>query len=124
MTYDPASPHPSNALAEALAAARKRGVAVSVTLDLDRPGDVYGSRFVNQAAYEYLLEHGIDVSWDARERLTHTKLVVVDGRDVLVGSHNWTAGSIYGYDDTSLVIRSEALAERLAGPRGKVGSGR
>ena len=86
---------------------------VSVTLDLDRPGDVFGSRLVNRAAFDCLKSGGVDVAWDRPERLTHTKLLIVDGRDVLDGSHNWTAGSLYAYDDKSLVVRSEALAEVL-----------
>jgi hypothetical protein len=113
MTYRPDASHPANALVEALAAAHGRGVAVSVTLDLDRPGDVFGSRLVNRAAFDFLKAKGIDVAWDRPERLTHTKLLVVDRRDILVGSHNWTAGSIYGYDDQSLAIRSEALGGAL-----------
>jgi phosphatidylserine/phosphatidylglycerophosphate/cardiolipin synthase-like enzyme len=115
MTYRPGQDHPSNALVESLVAARQRGVRVRVTLDLDRPGDVFGSRLVNEAAFEYLRAAGVEVAWDRPERLTHTKLLIVDGRDVLAGSHNWTAGSLYAYDDKSLVVRSEALAEALAG---------
>jgi len=113
MTYRPGTSHPANALVEALAAAHGRGVAVSVTLDLDRPEDVFGSRLVNRAAFDFLKAKGIDVAWDRPERLTHTKLLIVDGRDILVGSHNWTAGSIYGYDDQSLALRSEALGGAL-----------
>ncbi len=114
MTYDPDDQaHPSNVLVESLVVARRRGVRVTVTLDLDRPGDVFGSRLVNQAAYQYLAAAGAEVAWDRQEKLTHAKLLVVDGRDILAGSHNWTAGSLYAYDDKSLVARSPALAEAL-----------
>ncbi len=115
MTYVPGRDHPTNALVEGLVAARRRGVRVSVVLDLDRPEDVFGSRLVNEAAYRFLAAGGVDVTWDRPERLTHTKALIVDGRDVLVGSHNWTAGSFHAYDDKSLVVRSPALAEALTG---------
>lgn len=113
MTYVPGKEHPSNALVESLVEARRRGVRVKVTLDLDRPEDVFGSRLVNREAFDYLTSGGLEVRWDRPERLTHTKLLIIDGRDVLTGSHNWTAGSMYAYDDKSLVIRAPALAEVL-----------
>jgi phosphatidylserine/phosphatidylglycerophosphate/cardiolipin synthase-like enzyme len=113
--YKAGREHPSNALSEGLVAARQRGLRVRVLLDLDRPGEVFGSRQVNQPAFDYLRAAGVEVAWDRPERLTHTKLLIVDGRDVLAGSHNWTAGSLYSYDEKSLVVRSEALAEALAG---------
>jgi len=115
MTYVPGKAHPSNALVEGLVAAHERGVRVTVILDLDRPEDVFGSRLVNADAFNYLSANGVDVVWDRPEKLTHTKLLIVDARDVLAGSHNWTAGSMYAYDDKSLVVRSTALAETLMG---------
>ncbi len=113
MTYRPGRTHPANALVEELAAARRRGCEVRVILDLDRPTDPYGSRHINRAAYRYLRSQGVNVAWDSPEWVTHAKLVVVDGRDVLCGSHNWTAGSLRLYDDQSLLVRSEALATSL-----------
>lgn len=114
MTYQPGGNHPANELVERLVAAQGRGVQVHVTLDLDRPGDVFGSRLVNEAAFRRLEAGGVAVTWDRPEQLTHTKLLLVDGRDVLTGSHNWTAGSLYAYDDKSLIVRSAALGEALA----------
>jgi phosphatidylserine/phosphatidylglycerophosphate/cardiolipin synthase-like enzyme len=113
MTYRPGGTHPGNALVEELVAARRRGCEVKVILDLDRPTDPYGSRHINRAAYRYLRSQGVDVRWDNQEWVTHAKLLVVDGRDILCGSHNWTAGSLRLYDDQSLLVRSEALASAL-----------
>ncbi len=113
MTYRPGGTHPGNALVEELVAARRRGCEVKVVLDLDRPTDPYGSRHINRAAYRYLRSQGVDVRWDNQEWVTHAKLLVVDGRDTLCGSHNWTAGSLCLYDDQSLLVRSEALASAL-----------
>jgi len=113
MTYRPGGTHPGNALVEELVAARRRGCEVKVILDLDRPTDPYGSRHINRAAHRYLRSQGVDVRWDNQEWVTHAKVLVVDGRDILCGSHNWTAGSLCLYDDQSLLVRSEALATAL-----------
>lgn len=118
MTYRRGGSLPTNLLVEEVAAARRRGCRVTVVLDLDRPGDPYGSRHINLAAYRYLQSQDVNVTWDNREWVTHTKLLVVDGRDILCGSHNWTAGSLRTYDDQSLVLRSSALAAALTGAQG------
>lgn len=102
--------HPNRAVLDRLADARKRGVRVRVILDKDREGDVSLSREINSAAFERLKELGIDVKFDAEDRLLHTKLVVVDRRLVVVGSHNWTAGSYEGYDDVSVFAVCKDLA--------------
>jgi len=118
MTYRRGGSLPTNLLVEEVAAARRRGCEVTVVLDLDRPGDPYGSRHINLAAYRYLRSQDVNVTWDNRGWVTHTKLLVVDGRDILCGSHNWTAGSLRTYDDQSLVLRSSALAAALTGAQG------
>lgn len=101
---------PIDALVQALIAARKRGVDVKVLLDKDRETDVYGSHIINKDAFDKLSAAGVNVRYDSPERLTHTKLITVDDRHTVLGSHNWTAGSMYAYDDTSLYLESRALA--------------
>jgi phosphatidylserine/phosphatidylglycerophosphate/cardiolipin synthase-like enzyme len=34
----------------------------------------------------------------------HSKFVVIDQELVVIGSHNWTAGSFFNYSDLSVVI--------------------
>jgi len=107
--------HPADKFLEELARAAARGVDVRVILDIDRDDDVYGSRYINRAAHDYLAAHGVRVVFDRPERLTHSKVICVDGRCAVVGSHNWTAGSFYLYDDKSLFVESPAVVERLCG---------
>jgi phosphatidylserine/phosphatidylglycerophosphate/cardiolipin synthase-like enzyme len=113
LTYRPGGTHPVNTLVEELVAACRRGCRVQVILDLDRPTDPYGSRHINLAAYRYLRSQGVTVKWDDQGWVTHAKLLVVDGRDILCGSHNWTAGSLGLYDDQSLLVRSREVAATL-----------
>lgn len=109
----PEPTHPTRLLLEALVAAHNRGVAVRVLLDADRPEDPYRSSVINAPAQAYLTAAGIPVQFDATERLLHSKYLVADGSLVILGSHNWSAGSYFAYDDLSLVIQSVELAHTL-----------
>jgi hypothetical protein len=116
-----ASPrHPVRPLLDALVRAAQAGKAVRVLLDRDAETDVYGSRVINPAAYELLRSGGVQVRYDAPDRLTHSKLVIVDGRWVVVGSHNWTAGSFFNYVDYSVLADSPGLAAWYAGRFGEL----
>jgi GNAT superfamily N-acetyltransferase len=110
MRYMADRTHPTDRLMSRLARAHERGLDVKVILDRDAEGDGVGSRVVNEEAYEHLRSKGVPVAWDTVERYTHTKLVVTDSEHVVLGSHNWTAGSFFAFDDTSVYLHSEALA--------------
>ncbi|MDJ0765306.1 MAG: phospholipase D-like domain-containing protein [Myxococcota bacterium] len=112
MKYDKAGKDtPSDQLVKELVVAKKRGVEIQVILDRDREGDVYRSRLINHNAFKALQQAGIDVVFDEFNRVNHTKLVVVDDRHVVIGSHNWTLGSLKKYDETSLYVASKPLAK-------------
>ena len=95
-----------------LISARKKGVDVKVILDKDPEGSRYQSRFINKQAFNFLVQKGIPVLPDADERKTHTKMVIVDDVHVLIGSHNWTIGSFFRYDDKSVYVFSKSLAKK------------
>ncbi len=86
----------------ALAEAVKRGVAVRGILD-------DGVDF-NAAAVERLRALGVDVKPDTPAKMTHSKLVVVDGRIVLLGSTNWTGNSMDNNHETNVRLDDPALA--------------
>jgi phosphatidylserine/phosphatidylglycerophosphate/cardiolipin synthase-like enzyme len=105
--------HPTFQLLDRLAAAAARGVAVRVLLDRDRPTDPYNSTIVNRQAKEYLEANGVPVRFDIEERLLHSKFVVVDRATVFVGSHNWSTGSFFEFDDVTVAIASSPLAQQF-----------
>jgi hypothetical protein len=107
--------HPSRLLIDELVAAQERGVDVRVLLDRDRSTDPYMSLAINQAAKDHLDAHGVPCRFDAEDVLLHSKFLVIDGRISILGSHNWSAGSFFGFDDLSLVVESPDFAGYLTG---------
>jgi hypothetical protein len=105
--------HPTRKLLDALIGAQARGVTVRVLLDQDRPTDPYRSTIINAPAIEFLKTNGVSVKSDQAERLTHSKFIIIDSRLVIIGSHNWSAGSYFHFDDLSLAIASPALGIAL-----------
>ena len=106
---------PTRSLMESLVAAVQRGVGLQVILDRDRKTDVYHSFRINRSAYQHLKSLGIPVRYDRPEQVTHSKVLLVDRRWVVTGSHNWTANSLLNYDDLSVCLDSpQAAADYLA----------
>ena len=90
------------AIEAALASAVKRGVRVRGLLD-------DGVDF-NAAAVERLRALGADAKLDTPGKMTHSKLVVVDGRIVLLGSTNWTGNSMGNNNETNVRLDDPVLA--------------
>lgn len=109
MRFDEEGKYPTDTLFAELLAAHGRKVDIRIILDRDAEGEAINSRVVNEEAYQYLRKNGIAVIYDSVDRYTHTKLVVVDKLHVVIGSHNWTAGSFFAYDDTSIYVHSAQL---------------
>lgn len=105
--------YPTQGLLQQLIAAHERGVDVQVILDRDAEGDVYNSRIINLPAYQALKAKQVPVRYDTVARLTHSKGLLVDGRHLVMGSHNWTLSAFTRYDETSVYLDSEALGTRF-----------
>lgn len=91
------------AIEAALAAAVRRGVRVRGMLD-------DGVDF-NAAAVARLLALGAEAKLDTPEKMTHSKLVVVDGKVVLLGSTNWTGNSMGNNNETNVRLDDPVLAD-------------
>lgn len=109
----PNEKHPTFALLQGLVRARQRGVQVRVLVDRDGKTDPYRSSLINSAAKKYLLEAGVACRSDSSHRLLHSKYLVIDQGLVVMGSHNWSAGSYFDFDDLTLALNSPALAQPL-----------
>lgn len=108
MKYDPGdSDDPVNDLLSLLASAAQRGVDVRVLVD-EETRDSYPQTI------GFLKEHGISVRLDKSSGITtHAKVVIVDGKYVVIGSHNWTESALRYNHEVSALIRSSRAAEEL-----------
>jgi len=88
-------------VADALLAAKVRGVAVRIVIDTDN---------LAENAVQRLKQGGVPVVDDKREAIMHDKFVIIDGHTVLTGSWNLTANCTYRNNNNAIVIESEALA--------------
>lgn len=91
------------AIEAALAAAVKRGVKVRGLLD-------DGVDF-NAAAVERMRALGAEAKLDTPEKMTHSKLMIVDGKIVLLGSTNWTGNSMGNNNETNVRLDDPLLAD-------------
>jgi phosphatidylserine/phosphatidylglycerophosphate/cardiolipin synthase-like enzyme len=69
-------------LVDALINAKKRGVKVKIVLE--------NTVALNKIAYNRLIENGVQVFWDHNSQITHSKLIVIDNKLVVIGSTNWS----------------------------------
>jgi phosphatidylserine/phosphatidylglycerophosphate/cardiolipin synthase-like enzyme len=100
----------ANQVREALIKAAKRGVRVQVFLDVS--DDMDFSTEANRGVAKDLRRRGITVRFDSPGRTTHTKLVVIDQRRLLLGSHNFTHSALRHNNEASVLIESPTLARQ------------
>jgi phosphatidylserine/phosphatidylglycerophosphate/cardiolipin synthase-like enzyme len=95
----------SDPIAEALVAARQRGVAVRGVME-NRNARGTGSDF------ELVLAGGVDMHTDGNCYIMHHKVIVIDGRTVITGSFNFTRAAQEQNDENVLIIDDASLAAR------------
>lgn len=88
-------------LMEELISARKGGVEIKVLLE--------NKLSCNRESLFYLKRHGIEAKFDSPKKLLHHKLIIVDGRKVLLGSTNWSYMSLDYNNETNVLIRNPTV---------------
>ena len=106
--YDPDGP--IAALLQALSDAAARGVDVRVVMDQGRDWKTQEPDDKHVEAMTWLRTHGVTVLLDELDRTTHVKAIVVDGRTLLLGSHNWTRYALTQNREWSVVLDDAAMA--------------
>ncbi|HON59250.1 MAG TPA: phospholipase D-like domain-containing protein [Smithella sp.] len=95
----------------ALARAAKRGVQVFVLLE--NTGNPYDDLDIqNKITGKMLASKGIKVFFDSPQKTTHAKMVVIDGKIVIVGSHNFTQSGLKHNNEMSLTLKDVRLARQ------------
>lgn len=95
----------SDPIAEALVAARGRGLAVRGVME-SRNARGSGSDF------ELVQAGGVDMHSDGNCYIMHHKVIVIDGRTVITGSFNFTRAAQDQNDENVLIIDDASLAAR------------
>lgn len=103
-------------IAEELVRARKRGVDVTVLLERQSAERRQGQDSLNEDnrnTAELLRRGGVKVFFDSPRVTTHTKVVVIDGYRVFVGSHNLSQSALVHNNELSVMIDSPELATEV-----------
>ncbi len=102
---------PDALITRSLLEARSRGVKIRVLL----PGkhiDAVSVRLASKASWEPLLQAGIEIH-EYQPTMLHTKLLIIDGLLVSVGSTNFDIRSFRLNDEASLNVYDRTLAARM-----------
>lgn len=102
---------PFGGVLRALLKARKRGVTVQVIVP--SVSDVPLVKWASRHGYEKLLRHGIRI-YERRDRMLHSKVMIVDGTWSIIGSCNFDPRSLLLNLECFAVIRSAETAKLLA----------
>ena len=92
--------------------ARQRGVRVRIVMESDIT-DAKPVKFASRAAYEDLLEQGIEV-YEYVPAMMHAKAIVIDGVLSVIGSANFDNRSLELNDELNVAVFDKGLAARLS----------
>ena len=98
----------SKPIAEALMAAKERGVAVNVIVDKSQ------SRSLSDGKYccAYKLAHVVPTLMDSKHPIHHNKVIIIDKSVVITGSLNFSNAAEKANAENMLVIRDPVLAAK------------
>lgn len=95
----------SNKLLKALVQANERGVELKIVLDVNTWSDDVNRN--NRETALWLLGQGVEkVSFDNLNSTTHSKVLIVDGESVLLGSTNWSYYSLSKNLEADILIQN------------------
>ncbi len=99
-------------IAEELIKAVRRGVAVTVILEIsDDPDDQLNEE--NRQTASLLSRNGIMVFFDSPRRRSHMKTALIDDRYVFIGSHNLTQSALSYNNEISVLVDSPEMASEV-----------
>jgi len=102
---------PSNQLIDELIKAKRRGVDVQVILDIRQKSDKTTKRNLETA--KRLTSAGVGVIFDMEQITTHSKLLIIDEKIIVIGSTNWTYNALTSNHESSIVFDSSETAIEL-----------
>ncbi|MFH1520433.1 MAG: phospholipase D family protein, partial [Candidatus Micrarchaeota archaeon] len=93
---------------EALERAKQRGVQIRIIIERDI---ISGQ---NSEIYNELNSKNIQTRYASQTyALTHSKIIIVDGKTVLVGSHNLSNSALYKNREASVIIYDRVIVNKF-----------
>lgn len=96
----------SKDIANALIEAKNRGVKVKVILDKSQRKQKY-------SLLHYIVDIGIPVWIDTKPAIAHNKVMIIDGKEVITGSFNFTDGAQKRNAENVVFISDTKLAKEF-----------
>lgn len=91
----------SRDIVDALERAKSRGVKTRIIVERST---ISGS---NSEIFNELAAKGFNVRYASKAyKLTHSKIMIIDGKSVLVGSHNFSNSALYFNREASVIIKN------------------
>ena len=97
----------SREIAQALVEAKKRGVKIKIVLDNAQIKELFSKS-------RYLIGKGVSVKFRLGPGLMHNKFAVIDAKELLTGSFNWTASADKKNSENLLILSDKELAQKYA----------
>src|SRR5574341_1578021 len=96
--------------------AHRRGVTVTVIFDQNIMFWEEGKKGKeterkSRKAYELLKKNDVPVYYDSEDRVTHSKILIIDAYITIVGSTNWTYSALRKNHEAAVLIKSRSVAE-------------
>jgi phosphatidylserine/phosphatidylglycerophosphate/cardiolipin synthase-like enzyme len=95
----------SREIAQALVKAKKRQVKIRITFDTAQIKDHFSKS-------RYLIGKGLNIKFHIGPGLMHNKFAVIDDKEVLTGSFNWTVSAEKKNAENLLVITDKEIAHQ------------
>jgi phosphatidylserine/phosphatidylglycerophosphate/cardiolipin synthase-like enzyme len=92
-------------IAKALVDAKKRGVDVKVILDKSQSSQRYSSS-------HYLARNNINTWFDFKHAIAHNKIIIIDDKEVITGSFNFTKAAQEKNAENLLIIKDADLVKK------------
>jgi phosphatidylserine/phosphatidylglycerophosphate/cardiolipin synthase-like enzyme len=102
--YDKYPDSEVNRLVEKLIKKNSEGVEVKIIVD---------QFLTDKRAVEILEKTGVNIKWDSTKLTTHNKLIIIDGRIVLIGSTNWSYYSFSKNHESNVIFHDRDSAKKF-----------
>lgn len=102
--YDKYPDSDVNKLVEQLIDKNQKGVDVKIIVD---------QFLTDDRAVELLSKTGVDIKYDSTSRTTHSKLIIIDERIVIIGSTNWSYYSLTKNRESNIALNNKEIAEEF-----------